>query len=88
MQSMMHRPRSNGVPVAATEEAARDDDENDSGVTRVIPSRVMEDPGGTSSSIMQPPLGVTLSFTLFGVDGIWMPSFSSSQSSVMAALRR
>jgi len=57
MRSMMQRPRSNGVPVVAAEEVRDDDDDNDDeefGVTRVIPSRVMEDPGGTSSSIMHP----------------------------------
>jgi len=59
MRSMMQRPRSNGDPVVAAEEVRDDDDDDDDdeeefGVTRVIPSRVMEDPGGTSSSIMHP----------------------------------
>jgi len=42
--------------------------DGDEGVSRVIPSTVMEDPGGTSSSMMQPPLlplrGVLLSMVL------------------------
>ena len=33
----------------------------DDGVTRDVPSRVMVEPGGTSSNIMQPPLAFTIS---------------------------
>ena len=36
------------------------------GVIRVIPSRVMAEPGGTSRSIMRPPLAAVTAFNEFG----------------------